>query len=288
MRVACNGTRIFLDTEGSALEVRDGGLKERPTIVALHGGPGFDQGYLRPGLTPLSRIAQIVFVDLRGQGRSTPTDAAECTLEQMADDVAAVCETLGIERPVVFGHSAGGFVALHLALRHPHLARGLVLCSTSATLAPSTDSYPPPPTLAERAGPEAASIASRLFGGDTSPGTLDQFNRMVLPFYGGPDHTDVPARIMALSGFNGDVATHFFGRLAPHYDLRPRLGEIAPRALVVFGRYDWISSPAANRALAEGIPGARSVELEHSGHFAFSEEPDRFFDAMSEFLNEIP
>lgn len=284
MRVACNGTELFVDTEGSGLEVRDGGVKERPTIVALHGGPGFDQGYLRPGLAPLSRIAQIVFIDLRGQGRSAKADPVECTLEQMADDVAAVCDALGIKRPIVFGHSAGGFVALHLALRHPNVADGLVLCSTSATLAPMTDDYPSPPTLADRAGPEAAAVAGRLFSGDMSSATLDAFNRTVLPFYSGPTHMDVPARIMALSHFNSDVATNFFGKLAPLYDLRPRLGEIAAHAMVTIGQYDWISSPAAGRALAAGIPGAKLVEFEHSGHFGFSEEPDRFFAVMSEFM----
>lgn len=287
MRVACNGTELFVDIEGSGLEVGDGGLKERPTIVVLHGGPGFDQGYLRPGCAPLSRLAQIVFIDLRGQGRSTKADPSECTLEQMADDVAAVCDALGIERPVVFGHSAGGFIALHLALRHPNLAGGLVLCSTSATLAPTTDDHPPPPTLVERAGPEVAAVAGRLFGGDMSSATLDAFNRTVLPFYSGPAHMDVPVRIMALSGFNSDLATNFFGKLAPLYDLRPRLGEIAAHTLVTIGRYDWISSPAAGRALAAGIPGARLVEFEHSGHFGFSEEPDRFFAVMFEFMRRI-
>ena len=286
MRIACNGTELFVDTEGSGLELRQGVLKERPTIVALHGGPGFDQGYLRPGLAPLSRTAQIVYIDLRGQGRSAKARPEECTLQQMADDVAAVCDALGIERPFVFGHSAGGFVALHLALRHPKLAGGLVLCNTSATLAPTSDGHPPPPSLAERAGPEAAAVAGRLFGGDMSAATLDSFNRTVLPFYGGPAHMDVPPRIMALSHFNSDLATHFFGKLAPLYDVRLRLGEITAPALVAIGHYDWISSPAAGRALAAGIPGAKLVELEQSGHFGFSEEPDRFLAAVSGFMKE--
>jgi proline iminopeptidase len=49
--------------------------------VVLHGGPGFDQGYLRPGLAPLSSEAQLVFVDLRGQGRSSRPPVQTCTLE---------------------------------------------------------------------------------------------------------------------------------------------------------------------------------------------------------------
>jgi len=123
-----------------------------------------------------------VFVDLRGQGRSAPVPAHECTLEQMADDVAALCRTLGIERPIVFGHSAGGFVALHLALRHRSLLAGLILCHTAPTLAPLSDPHPPPGP-AERAGSEAAAVAERLFGGDFSAETGEAFGRLVFPHY---------------------------------------------------------------------------------------------------------
>ena len=128
MRAQLNGTELFYDVVGE----RSG---DRPTMVALHGGPGFDHRYLRPGLDPLAAWAQVVYVDLRGQGRSGRPPMASCTLEQMADDVAALCRRLGIDRPVVLGHSAGGFVALHLAVRHPGLAGGLILVHTAPTLA---------------------------------------------------------------------------------------------------------------------------------------------------------
>lgn len=74
---------------------------------------------------------------------------------QLAADVAGLCDRLGIAEPVVFGHSGGGFVALHLALRHPGLARALILCATGAALRPLADDDPPP-GLAERASPQAA------------------------------------------------------------------------------------------------------------------------------------
>jgi len=115
MRATVEGTALYFDVEGAELEVDGNRLRARPTIVVVHGGPGFDHGDLRPGLTPLAEEAQLVFVDLRGQGRSASVPLDTVTLERMADDVAALCEVVGIERPIVFGHSAGGFVALHLA-----------------------------------------------------------------------------------------------------------------------------------------------------------------------------
>lgn len=286
MRAHLNGTDIFLDVVGPAAALCDGVWVERPTLVALHGGPGFDQGYLRPGLDGLADVAQVVYPDLRGQGRSGRPPVASCTLEQMADDVAAVCRLLGIDRPVVFGHSAGGFVALHLALRHPGLAAGLVLCATAPTLAPIADDGDTA-RLRDRAGVEAEAVAARLFAGDMSPSTLEPFARLVMPHYAGPDHMDVPAALMALTSFNAEVAAHFFRVLAPAYDVRPRLGQITVPVLVLVGRHDWVCPPVCGRVIASGVPIAELVELPGSGHFLFREEPEAFQAAVRAFLARL-
>lgn len=162
-------------------------------MVVIHGGPGFDHGYLRPGLSPLADSAQVLYVDLRGQGRSAPVPIATCSLEQMADDVAALCHRLGIHQPIVFGHSAGGFVALHLVLRHPSLPAGLILCHTAPTLAPLPDPNPLA-GVAERGGPEAAAAAQRLLGGDLSPATTEVFNRLVFRSTPRPATSTCPGR----------------------------------------------------------------------------------------------
>jgi proline iminopeptidase len=286
MRITVNHTELYVDVEGPELAVAGGELQQRPTIVVLHGGPGFDQGYLRPGLRPLAGVAQVVFVDLRGQGRSAPAPVEACTLEQMADDVAALVAALGVRRPVVFGHSAGGFVALQLALRHPKLARGLILCHTAGARASHADPAPPPGP-GERGGPEAGAVAARLFAGDFSAETQEAFGRLVFPLYAGPGHEDVPARLMGLTTMNAELAAYFFQQLAPRYDVRPYLGSITARTLVIVGRHDWVCPPAAGRALAAGIPGARLVELPGAGHFGFSETPAPFLRAVREHLADI-
>jgi proline iminopeptidase len=165
-------------------------------------------------MEPLAEYAQLVFVDLRGQGRSARPPVDSCTLEQMADDVAELCDRLGISAPIVLGHSAGGFVALHLALRHPHRVGALVLCDTSPTLLPLPDDDPPP-SLAQRTSPAAVEVAQRLFGGDFSAQTFHAFGELVAPGYAAPEHPDIPGQLLSLSGFAADVAHHFFTVLAP-------------------------------------------------------------------------
>lgn len=277
-----NDTRLYFDVDGAQLRLRSGDLVTVPTVVALHGGPGFDQGYLRPGLGPLRDRAQVVFPDLRGQGRSAPVPADSCTLEQMADDVVALCVQLGIERPVLLGHSAGGFVALHAVLRHPDTIGALILSNTAATLAPEAD--PGAPSLAERAGTEAARVAARLFGGDFSADTGAAFAELVAPYYAAPGHQDVPGQLLPLSRQAIDVMHVFFNGPAADYDLRPQLHKIQVPTLVIAGGYDWVCPPAASRTLAAGIPGTRLRIVANAGHFPMSEEPEQFHHAVSTFL----
>jgi proline iminopeptidase len=288
MHATLNGTEIYFDVDGAELAISKGSLVTRPTIIALHGGPGFDHGYLLPGLGPLRENAQVVYVDLRGQGRSGRPPLETCTLEQMADDIAALAAHLGIERPVIFGHSAGGFVALHLALRHPALVRALVLCSTTPKFGPQSDGGPPPKsTLASRAPADVAAVANRFFGGDMSEETVRAFGEKVNPYYAGPTHMDVPRRLHALTTITMDVMQHFFSKLARQYDVRSKLGSISAPTLIVGGEHDWVVSPAAHRILASEIPNSEIVWLEESGHYGFSEEPEKFLSSVRGFLTKL-
>lgn len=165
MHVHGNDTTLFVDVEGPALVPDGARMSPRPTILLLHGGPGgYDHTYFKPDFSRLARIAQVVYVDLRDHGRSARQDPAAWTFEACADDIRALCDTLGIERPIVLGHSMGGFVALHYAIRHPGHAGGLVLQSTTARF-----HVPRVVEGLRRAGGDAAAdAADRFYNGDMS------------------------------------------------------------------------------------------------------------------------
>ena|SRR5258708_1733327 len=68
MHVAVNGVQLFFDVEGSKL-VPDGPvMREKPTLLLLHGGPGADHSICRPAYSALADIAQIIYLDHRGNG----------------------------------------------------------------------------------------------------------------------------------------------------------------------------------------------------------------------------
>ena len=134
MHVVVNGVRLFFDVDGEKLAVDGSTLRERPTIVLLHGGPGGDHAYFKPAFSRLRDVAQLVYLDHRGNGRSERGDAEQWSLAQWGDDVRAFCDALGIERPIVLGVSFGGIVALAYATQHPSHPGALVLSSTQATV----------------------------------------------------------------------------------------------------------------------------------------------------------
>jgi pimeloyl-ACP methyl ester carboxylesterase len=132
MHVLVNGVRLFFDVEGGRLVPDGPAMREKPTLLLLHGGPGLDHSIYRPAFSGLSDVAQVVFLDHRGNGRSDPGPRESWTLAQWADDVHAFCETLGIARPIVYGASFGGTVALAYATRHPEHPGKLILVSAEA------------------------------------------------------------------------------------------------------------------------------------------------------------
>lgn len=111
MHIEVNGTRLFVDVEGPGLVPDGATMREKPTLILLHGGPAADHSYFKPAFSALSDVAQIIYVDHRGCGRSADSDPATWHLDQWGDDVKALCDVLGVSKPIVFGESFGGYVA---------------------------------------------------------------------------------------------------------------------------------------------------------------------------------
>jgi pimeloyl-ACP methyl ester carboxylesterase len=108
-----------------ALAVNDGGRGDLP-IVFVHSLAGNSTHWSKQ-LEHLRPTRRAVTLDLRGHGRSERPKNGDYTIAGMAGDVAAVADTLGLEKFVLVGHSMGGGVALTYAGAHPDRVAGLVL-----------------------------------------------------------------------------------------------------------------------------------------------------------------
>lgn len=284
MKLKVNGTELYFDVVGSGLDAT-ANFAQRPTLVVLHGGPGFDHSYLRPWLDPVSECAQVVYVDQRGCGRSQRHTHEYYQLGIMADDIVLLCQELGIARPIVLGQSFGGFVALSIALRHPEFAAGIVLFDTSPAWTGGYDLDALERLVGGERGKELREIAYRESTGQASEAELKRFEQEIMPLYWHQGFKpEYIGQLYNEALLNMDIASYMMGTLSKEYDLRPQLSEIKVPALVLQGRYDWVTPMAGAETMAQTIPNARLHIFEHSGHMVFMEEPEELVAVLKDWI----
>jgi proline iminopeptidase len=276
-----NGTRLWFDVDGVSLVPDGTRMRARPTVVLLHGGPGsFDHSYFKPDFARLAEAAQVVYLDLPGHGRSDHGDPAAWTFERCADDVRGFCDAVGLDRPVVFGHSLGAFVALVYGIRHPGHAGALVLQSGCARF----DVGRLVEEFRRRGGDEIAAIAERAYGGDGGAVTPDEWNRCWRLFGVRVPEDDERARTVVNRELNARG-----GPLLREFDVLDDVGRIACPTLVCTGELDPVTPVSAARELAAALRGdlVRLEVIAGAGHFTWRDAPDRYWPLLIDFVVHV-
>ena len=286
MHVSVNGVRLFFDVEGTRL-VPDGPvMRKKPVLLMLHGGPGFDHSIYRPAYSPLADIAQIIYLDHRGNGRSEDGPREGWNLAQWGDDVHAFCEALGIVDPIVLGASFGGMVALAYATRHPAHPSRLILISTEA----AGGSYRERRVeLFERlGGPEVGALARRRFledDGNPDQASVAAWIRLAMPCY-----TRVPRDPdMARRAVSRPEVLQWFtrpGGESHSFNFFPDLHRIQCPTLVLGGEDDPMLPIECQADLAAALPG-HLVQFErfaNCGHAVVPDAPERAMATIRDFI----
>lgn len=278
MRVDVDGTHLWFDVDGPALVPDGPTMRNRPTVVLLHGGPGsFDHSYFKPEFARLTSVAQVVYLDLPGHGRSDWGDPAGWSFEAAADQVGAFCDVVGIEKPVVLGHSLGSFVAMVYAIRHPGHPGALVLQSAFARF----DLDRIVSEFRRAGGDTVAASAGGVYGGDRGSVTDEEWDacwRLFGPWV--PGETELARTIP-----NRDLNAWGM-ELMRSFDVVDQLARIECQTLVCVGELDPITPVAAAREIAEALPpGLAQLEIvEGAGHFTWKDAPERYWPLLTDFV----
>lgn len=258
---------------GCRFQVFDRG--QGPPLLFVHGFP-LDHTMWSGQLEHFAATHRVIAPDLRGFGRSDATPGL-VTMEQMADDCAALLDALGVAGPVTYcGLSMGGYVGWQFVRKYAPRLRGLVLCDTRAV--------PDSPEAADNRRKLAAhvlahgteAVASAMLPKLFAPATVETH----------PELVEATRRVI-LAAQPAGVAAAQEG-MAARPDARPLLASIRVPTLVVVGEADAISPPQEMRELAGAIAGSRFVALAGAGHMAPLEQPERFNAALAEFLCREP
>jgi proline iminopeptidase len=278
MRIEVNGVRIFFDVEGAKL-VPDGPImRERPTLILLHGGPGLDHSGYKPGMSQLADVCQVVYYDQRGHGRSDLSTPEHWNLEQWADDLVGLCAALEIEKPIVMGVSFGGNVAIAYATKYPAHPAKLILGSTRA----ATGNFEISLAVFERlGGAEAREVAKRFFD-DPRREHFEDFIRVCYPLYNRAprDHEEGQRRIRT-----DEVAQHFRRGEFLTMDYLSDLARVQCPALVFGGEDDPMVPIEFQEDIAAALPQrlVQFLRVPNAGHNPMRDDPT-VYDSIREFI----
>ena len=211
-----------------------------------------------PQVAPLAEHLRVIRYDHRGHGAS-PAPAGPYEIADLARDVLALMNRLGIERASLGGVSLGGMVAMWLGANVPDRVERLVLCCTSAHM-------PPASAWAERA-------AAVREAGTTEVVADAVVERWLTPAFA-QEHPETQAWLRAML-----VATDPDGYAAccgaiERMDLRDALPSIAAPTLVVSAADDQAAPPEHQHALADAIPSSRLETIGPAAHIGSVERAE--------------
>ncbi len=223
-------------------------------------------------LRRLTAFSRLLVFDKRGQGLSDRPGRPP-TLEESMDDLKAVIDAAGFERPALFGVSEGGPMSTLYAAIHPDRVSGLVLFGTFARMLEAPDF---PPGTTEDALNRWGEVVQRDWGKAVA------LNVWAPSRVGDREFERWWARLLRQgTSPAGAIALMDLYR---EMDVRSILPAIDVPTLVMHRAGDRMVSAAQGRYLAKTIPGARHVELAGEDHLPFAGELDPILEEVEEFL----
>jgi 3-oxoadipate enol-lactonase len=254
-----------LHTDGPALHYEIEGREDAPLLV-LSNSLGTNLDMWLPQLPALLQYFRVLRYDTRGHGQSS-VPPGEYSVAQLGNDVIALLDAAGAERAHFCGLSMGGMTGIWLGVHRPERIDRLVLCNTAAKIG-TPDTWNPRIAQVRKEGMAAITqtVLDRWFTAD--------FQRYA------PTQVNTVRQMLLQSQPEGYAANCAAVR---DMDQRADLHRIAAPTLVIAGTHDTSTSPQEGKAIADGIPGARYLEL-NAAHLSNWEQAHAFTNGLIDFL----
>ena len=213
---------------------------------------------------------RVLRLDMRGHGGSDPV-AGDYTMAALADDVALSLDFLGIDKVHYIGLSIGGMIGQAFAIGHGQRLLSSMLCDTG----PAT-----PPGGKEAWGPRIETVTKAGSLEPLGDGTMERWFTDAFKPRNPKRWAEIRSTIVNTTpqGYLGCAAAIL------NFDFVPKLPSVKVPTLVVCGDDDQGTPPAANKRIAELIPGGRYVGIANARHFPNVEHPEVFNKIMMEWL----
>ena len=273
----------FVTVEGLRLHYLEHGAGS--PVVLVHGSDGILQDYATTIFDAVARDHRALAADRPGHGYSERPAGEPLTLEVGARLLHGLVRALGVERPVLVGHSYGGAVALRYALDYPDETAGLVLLAPAA--------YP----LRGLPHPRVALPGVPLLGPLYLHTLMVPLERLAAP---APDAAaplgaaPIPAyqRVASALGARPDQYAAYADEIRRVSDSlaqqAPRYGEIAAPVVILAGAADQATPPDRHaQPLHAALPHSRLIMLPDTGHWVHHAHPDAALAAIQEVWEAV-
>jgi len=250
-------------------------------LVLLHAFPLDHTMWHR--IIPLADHLRLIIPDQRGFGQSTESHSKSKPLSsimQLADDVAKLLDALHIDEPaVIAGISMGGYVAQHVAVRHPEKVSHLVLIDTKFS-ADTPEARTSRSDLAATVG----RVGQKVLADAMVPNLLAATDKARSK----PERVENEQFLRKLIGTQS-IATiqAALGALADRPDMSEPMQHFKKPVLLVCGKEDTITPPAAMESMAKILPQGQLVIVPEAGHLVPLEAPTVFQEAVLSFLGHL-
>jgi len=235
-------------------------------VLVLSNSLGSTQGIWDTHAAAWRAAMRVVRYDHRGHGVS-PVPVGPYEIEDLARDLLALLDHLGIERVHFAGISLGGMVGMWLAIHHPERIERLVLCCTAARL-------PPASAWSRRA--EAVRHAGTQAVADTV------LQRWLTPQFA-RDHPDVTENLREMICSTPPEGYASCCDAISGMNLQPLLGRLAAPTLVIAATHDIATPSRHGRHIVQAIQRGRYLEVD-AAHLAIVEQAATVTDAVAEHL----
>ncbi len=261
MLINLKGRRIYYDLTGP----------EKGQVVCFTHSLASDGGMWAEQMVPLiSAGYRVLRLDMRGHGGSDPV-AGDYTMQALADDVAASLDFLGIQKVQYIGLSIGGMLGQAFAVHHGQRLISAMWCDT----APQS-----PPNAKEAWGPRVDAVKKANSLEPLGDATMERWFTDAWKPKQSARWKEIRSTIVNTTpqGYLGCAAAIM------NFDFVPKLPSLKVPVLTVCGSDDQGTPPAANKKIAELVPGGRYVEIPDARHFPNVEHPDVFNKIMLDWL----
>ena len=281
MKIEVNNIKLFFDVYGSKLNVMPSKLIEKPTLIVLHGGPGMvDHSLYVEFWSQFSSVAQVIFLDQRGCGRSDNGNKSDWNLKQWGKDIFDFCNALNINKPIIAGISWGGHTLCSYATQYPTHPGGLIFCNTEAhfNLANICQRL-------EALGGKAASDAARANFSDPSPESTQHYIDICVPLYAKNAYS--PQEIGRCIQ-NIAVCNHYSQNELLDFNYLDHLSNIQCPTLFMVGK----ESPIHTLESATEMANRINNQLVHfktfdAGAPVYKDSPEESFNVVLDFINHL-